>query len=100
MAAHEAALEGDTVRPWRAAGVEMIEDFGDRFHPKTSDYRPKVGDVAFFRMVSPEWGRHVTRVTRPVDGVDFETIGGNEAGSWRVTARKTTDPLFLGWGEV
>lgn len=100
MAAHEAALPTDTPLPWRAAGLDVIGDLQarDAWHPHPTDYVPKVGDLAIFRRVSPAWGRHVCRVTAWHGGGKFQTIGGNEAGAWRLTERDVADPLFLGFG--
>lgn len=73
---------------WRIPGVLTLQEYyqAKGCYKKANDYKPKVGDVAFyihkstFRLFSSE---HVALVIK-VDGNTMTTIGGNEVKKMRI----------------
>lgn len=95
--------DGDPTYPYRCSGLESENDAKERGAWREvglvldGKWEPAEGDGVILKRGSLPWQRHMCRFMRRVNENFFETIGGNEGNTIKVTLRRYDDPALLGF---
>lgn len=102
----EATLIGEESYPYRCSGLESENDAMARGAWRRTElvldgeWEPEEGDGVILKRGTQAWQRHMCRYVRRLDQEHFETIGGNEGNTIKLTKRRFDDPQLHGFIEL